>query len=92
MGYKKYFAQVYFSEELTEDDRLLLMWNRSTISKSGDLSQAVTQIEIFCSKNINAKHADIAPFLNLIFKKSTTAESTNWAQKYIVAAEFPRLY
>ena len=91
MGYKKYFAQVYFSEELTEDDRLLLMWNRSTIAKSGDLSQAVTQIEEYCRKNTNAKHSDIAPFLNLIFKKNTT-ESTNWAQKYIVAARFPRLY
>jgi hypothetical protein len=92
MGYTKYFAQVHFTEELTEADRLLLMWNQTLISKSGDLSQAVSQIEIFCSKNIGAKHAEIAPFLDLIFKRKSAAESTNWAQKYIIAAEFPRLY
>jgi hypothetical protein len=91
LGHEKYFAQVYYSGELTDADRLLLQWNQTLISKSGDLSQAVTQIEVYCRNNNNAKHSDIAPFLNLIFKKNTT-ESTNWAQKYIVAARFPRLY
>lgn len=90
LGFETYHANVFYSDSLTDADRLLLQWNQNLESKSGDLSQAIKQIEDYLKKNTGTGHAEIAPFLHNIFSKTSSPQSTNWAQKFIVLAKFPR--
>jgi len=93
LNWKNYMAAIYYSDDLTAKDRLILQWNQSLKSKEGDLSQAIKQLESYIQQNPGTNFGSILPFMELVFRKGIkTTSTTNWTQKYIVAAKFPDSY